>query len=173
MVVAIYSANLLDYDWTERTQVVWISPLLKPIETGSSPDSEFLSDLTEYLSAYSLAPVQKVADGLEKYDFSPIKAKLIGSVPGRHKNDQKYKFGHFKARSVLRKHAQNCEKTDRIVAQVSSIGSLGAQETSWLKAGVGKKSTKPIRFAKKYVQTKQYFSRFGLQRFETKTFFSG
>ena len=138
MIIAIYSANLLEYDWTERTQVVWISPLLKSIGSDSIPDSEFRSDLIEYLSSYSLAPVQKVAESLEKYDFSPIKAKLVGSVPGRHKNDQKYKFGHFKIRSLLRKYAKKCKKSDRIMAQVSSIGSLGAQETSWVKEGFEK-----------------------------------
>ena len=112
-----------------------ISPLLKSTGYDSIPDSEFRSDLIEYLSSYSLAPVQKVAESLEKYDFSQIKAKMVGSVPGRHKNDQKYKFGHFKIRSLLRKHAKKCKKSDRIMAQVSSIGSLGAQETSWLKEG--------------------------------------
>ena len=119
--VAIYSANLLEYDWTERTQVVWVSSLL-PLRTGPKIESNFEKDLKSYLEGYELAPIQKIIESFENYDFSDVKVRLVSSVPGRHKNQDKFKFGHFRVRSLLRTEAKNCQKSDKIVGQFSSIG---------------------------------------------------
>jgi len=128
--VAIYSANLLDYDWRERTQVIWLSPLLPLLKEKSKTSSEFETDLVEYIDSYSLAPLNSLLQSFEKYDFSSIKARFIGSSPGRRRDKEKWIFGHLKLRKVLKK-ISNCAKNDKLVAQCSSIGSLRSRD-SWL-----------------------------------------
>ena len=124
---------MLDYDWSERTQVIWVSPLL-PLRNGAPKvENAFESDLISYLSGYDLAPVQRVIDSFENYDFSNVKVRLVGSIPGRHQKDAKYKFGHFRLRSLLKESGVNCDANDKIGGQFSSIGSLGSRDTTWLK----------------------------------------
>merc|ERR1739838_300401 len=55
LVVAVYSANLIESDWTERTQLVWVSPLLLHWndEKSKTMESLFQKDLYEYLSGYN------------------------------------------------------------------------------------------------------------------------
>ena len=128
--IAVYSANLLDYDWEERTQVIWLSPLL-PLLNGSEKNAtDFETDLIEYIDSYSLAPLNSLLQSFEKYDFSSIKARLVASSPGRRRDKEKWKFGHLKLRKLL-KQAKSCNKEDQLIAQCSSIGSIRSRD-SWL-----------------------------------------
>ena len=96
--MAIYSANLLDYDWTERTQVIWVSPLMPLLGEKEKIENDFENDLISYLSGYNLAPIQKIVESFRNYDFSGVNVRLFGSIPGRHMKDEKYLFGHFRLR---------------------------------------------------------------------------
>ena len=69
----------------------------------------FEDDLVQYLSSYNLAPVQKIVDSFKSYDFSAIAVRLVASVPGRHKKQSKYDFGHFRMRKLLREVGENCD----------------------------------------------------------------
>ena len=70
-----------------------------------------------------MAQVERLKTTLDLYDFTPIKERLIISVPGRHKAEEKFKFGHLSMRLKL-KSVQDTEKDDYFLAQISSIGSL-------------------------------------------------
>ena len=57
--VAIYSANLIQVDWEERTQIIWLSPFLPrlqkhELETEDNSETEnFKTDLLNYIQAYA------------------------------------------------------------------------------------------------------------------------
>ncbi|KAJ3195291.1 tyrosyl-DNA phosphodiesterase 1, partial [Irineochytrium annulatum] len=132
--VIIHTANLLVRDWGKKSQACWISPLLR----RKSPDAHaapFERDLVRYLAAYNdrqLAPLQQ---RLARYDFAPVKAVLIASVPGRHKSTEGnlYQWGHPRMGKVLEgvRLGEDCLQSSSIIMQFSSCGSLG-KDDSWL-----------------------------------------
>eukprot|EP00039_Didymoeca_costata_P011146 m.153939 g.153939 ORF g.153939 m.153939 type:complete len:290 (+) comp15075_c0_seq5:782-1651(+) len=77
--------------------------------------------------------VRKVA----AYDFQgiPSNLKLIASVPGLHKGSRVRKYGHYKLRQEILNLQLPESPNDALIAQVSSIGSMGD----------GKRSTKKER----------------------------
>lgn len=132
--VVIHTANMISFDWTNMTQAAWISPLL-PLAKDSQPPSPvgetFKKDLLEYFSFYGKARTGRLVDQLRKYSFSAVKAIFIGSVPGRHRVSEA-KWGWPKLRKVLRTiPASSPDKRPKIMAQCSSIATLG-QNNTWL-----------------------------------------
>ncbi|KAJ3046202.1 tyrosyl-DNA phosphodiesterase 1 [Rhizophlyctis rosea] len=130
--VVIHTANAISRDWAKKTQAVWMSPLLHPKAAGASPCT-FEQDLISYLSAYGKF-LHSWRDTLSQYDFTPVRAVLIGSTPGRFIGAEIHKWGHMKLRKALQrvslpdalKHPSSF-----LVAQFSSIGSLGPTD-DWL-----------------------------------------
>lgn len=53
--VVIHTSNMLERDWNNKTQMVWTSPPLTPLNPGTaekiSAGKEFKSDLFEYFKA--------------------------------------------------------------------------------------------------------------------------
>lgn len=146
--VIIHTANMISKDWTNMTNAVWKSPIL-PLATASesggpgglldyqdlSVGDRFKVDLLSYLKAYDQRKItcRPLANTLDKYDFSHVRAALIASIPGRHSvHDQsETAWGWASLKRCLRKVP--CQPGDaEIVAQVSSIATLGATD-SWLK----------------------------------------
>ena len=84
--MAIYSANLIEVDWEERTQIIWLSPLLprlKKHELETEDNSEnFKTDLLNYISSYNLSQLEKIKEEIENFDFSQVKIRLVASIPG-------------------------------------------------------------------------------------------
>ncbi|KAJ3032767.1 tyrosyl-DNA phosphodiesterase 1, partial [Rhizophlyctis rosea] len=134
--VVIHTANAISRDWGKKTQGVWMSPLLKPKVPGTS-SCAFEEDLLGYLESYG-RPLQQWRATLRTYDFSPIRAVLIGSIPGRFTGSDIHRWGHMKMRSALRKVSlsQSLTTTSMIIGQFSSIGSLGPTD-DWLKNEFG------------------------------------
>ena len=102
--VAIYSANLIEVDWEERTQIIWMSPLLPRLEKNESKDFDeknesenFKSDLLNYISSYNLSQLEKIKEEIETFDFSQVKIRLVASIPGKGI----FKLHFFLARSWL------------------------------------------------------------------------
>ncbi|KAI8822250.1 tyrosyl-DNA phosphodiesterase-domain-containing protein [Fimicolochytrium jonesii] len=132
MQVIIHTANMIQQDWKNKTQGIWSSPVLKKRTDTSNAESAFGTDLIEYLRAYG-SSLRTWCDRLEGYDFTPCKAVIIGSVPGRHSGVNLRKWGHIRLRTCLQqvKIPEQCCKKSILVGQFSSIGSLGVTD-DWL-----------------------------------------
>lgn len=78
MRVVVSTANLYEDDWHNRTQGIWISPLLTPMAdsadtaAGESP-TNFRQDLMLYLVEYKCGELQPWIARIRKTDFSSIK----------------------------------------------------------------------------------------------------
>eukprot|EP00057_Strongylocentrotus_purpuratus_P013588 XP_011668062.1 PREDICTED: tyrosyl-DNA phosphodiesterase 1 [Strongylocentrotus purpuratus] len=140
MRVVIHTANIIESDWHQKTQGVWISPLFPKLPSsnqtatnGESP-SFFKRDLLAYLTAYRSPSLQPWKDHITQHDFSSAKVFLISSVPGRHARELKNKWGHLKVRKILRQYGPDKEQVQTwpVIGQFSSIGSLGGDKTKWL-----------------------------------------
>lgn len=87
--VVILTANMIERDWAQKTQGLWISPLF-PLLSDTEPfedksPTKFQTDLIEYLSSYNCKPLETWIKTLRRYDMSEAKVFLIGSVPGNIK----------------------------------------------------------------------------------------
>lgn len=136
--VIIHTANMMPSDWAQKTQAVWVGPLCPRLAPGSKDgDSEtgFRADLLSYLSAYGDMHINEWCHYIRTHDFSAVKVFLVGSVPGRHTGPRKSCFGHLRLRNLLSQHGPSKDLVSNhwpLVAQFSSIGSLGASAESWL-----------------------------------------
>ncbi|KAI5199363.1 hypothetical protein AUEXF2481DRAFT_682989 [Aureobasidium subglaciale EXF-2481] len=91
--VVIHTANMISQDWTNLSQAVWRSPLLPMSTTGDEAldapvgsGARFKQELLNYLEAYKdkyRDNTRPLINQLKKYDFSPVKAALVASVPGK------------------------------------------------------------------------------------------
>nr|XP_053631382.1 tyrosyl-DNA phosphodiesterase 1-like [Cherax quadricarinatus] len=72
-----------------------------------------------------------------KYDFSSCNVVFVGSTPGYHTGEDKDRWGHMKVRRAIRQHATSWKSSLPIIAQCSSIGSLGKDAKSWLSGELG------------------------------------
>lgn len=92
--VIITTANMISCDWSNMTQAAWTSPMLSPhaIEAKDSSESidppmgsglRFKADLLNYLKAYGSQKTGPLVKKLSSFDFTPVRAALIGSVPSR------------------------------------------------------------------------------------------
>nr|XP_012138389.1 PREDICTED: probable tyrosyl-DNA phosphodiesterase isoform X1 [Megachile rotundata] len=137
--VVVSTANLYSDDWENRTQGLWISPHLPPLpESANTNDGEsptgFKKDLLLYLNKYRQPAITEWTSAVRRADFSSVNVFFIASVPGRHKGVEYDSWGHRKLGYVLSKHATLPPDAPRwtLVAQSSSIGSLGPSYESWL-----------------------------------------
>eukprot|EP00112_Aurelia_sp_Birch-Aquarium-sp1_P011572 Seg2431.4 transcript_id=Seg2431.4/GoldUCD/mRNA.D3Y31 product="Tyrosyl-DNA phosphodiesterase 1" protein_id=Seg2431.4/GoldUCD/D3Y31 len=142
MKVVIHTANIIGQDWDKKTQGVWISPKFaktigKDSKETSAPD-KFKKDLLEYLDGYGtndkLGFWKKT---IREHDMTNAKVRIVASVPGRHTGMDKCKWGHLRLRDLLQQIGPKLSSVGGdwpVVAQFSSIGSLGADEHKWLYA---------------------------------------
>lgn len=78
MRVIVSTANLLEDDWHNRTQGIWISPKCKPLPddsdtaAGESPTG-FKESLVRYLVSYNIPRLQTWITRVRKSDFSDVK----------------------------------------------------------------------------------------------------
>lgn len=136
--VVISTANLYEDDWHNRTQGIWLSPKLNALpdgvdtESGESPTG-FRHDLMLYLVQYKISKLQPWIARIRKTDFSEVNVFLVASVPGGFRETPKgHPWGHARLGSLLSKHSFPIDETIPIVAQSSSIGSLGPNVQSWI-----------------------------------------
>ncbi|XP_034668387.1 probable tyrosyl-DNA phosphodiesterase [Drosophila subobscura] len=139
MRVVISTANLYEDDWHNRTQGLWISPLLPAMsEDADTAAGEsltgFRQDLMLYLVEYKISQLQPWIARIRKSDFSAINVFFVGSVPGGHREGsvRGHPWGHARLGSLLAKHAAPIEDRIPVVCQSSSIGSLGANVQAWI-----------------------------------------
>lgn len=136
--VIIHTANMVPTDWAQKTQAVWVGPVcprLAPGSNGGDSETGFRADLLSYLSAYGDTHINEWCHYIRTHDFSAVKVFLVGSVPGRHTGPKKSCFGHLRLRSLLNQHGPSKDLVSNhwpLVAQFSSIGSLGSNAENWL-----------------------------------------
>ncbi|RKP22072.1 phospholipase D/nuclease, partial [Rozella allomycis CSF55] len=106
LTVIIHTANLIESDWKNKTQMVFITPQLslkKPSDLSNK--SPFQLDLEDYFQGYPFA-------------FKPYAEKIM-----------QYDFGSIK-------YVENVKRTDQLICQFSSIGTLGAKPETWLLSNI-------------------------------------
>lgn len=72
MKLIIHTANLIQRDWTDKCQGLFISPLLFKKKAGQIA-SVFEKDIVQYFRAYKNVQIAKMVLRLQSFDFSPIK----------------------------------------------------------------------------------------------------
>ncbi|KAL7278790.1 hypothetical protein ACG7TL_007799 [Trametes sanguinea] len=100
--VVVSTANLVDYDWRDIENSVWVQDVPKraePIRTLAKSDKEdFPSTMVRVLHALNVAPalvnmlrndhpnlpLQRLEDLRTHWDFSRVKAALVPSIAGKH-----------------------------------------------------------------------------------------
>ncbi|QQK44546.1 Tyrosyl-DNA phosphodiesterase, putative [Penicillium digitatum] len=147
--VVIHTANMIHMDWTNMTQAAWLSPLL-PLQKATSVESptdakvgsgaRFKRDLLAYLKAYGPKKTGPLVQQLDNYDFCPIRAALIASVPSKKhasdsSSDEETLWGWPAVKDLMGQvpiQQKNTSKKPHIVIQTSSVATLG-QTNKWLK----------------------------------------
>ncbi|XP_063596019.1 probable tyrosyl-DNA phosphodiesterase isoform X1 [Penaeus indicus] len=141
--VVVHTANLVPSDWYEKTQGYWISPAFPLLEEGKAglldgeSPTRFKRDLVDYLTSYKAPDLTRWSHIIKKYDFTSCNAVFVGSSPGYHAGEHKDKWGHMKARRAIRQHGGSWTSSVPVIAQCSSIGSLGKDAKSWLSGELG------------------------------------
>lgn len=148
--VIIHTANMIVGDWANMSQAVWKSPRLPLLDEQQSKDTilsqgaqaapygsgaRFKLDFLNYLRAYDKRRTicKPLIEQLIKYDFSSIRGALVGHTPGRHKldSDSGTLFGWPAIRDILRTISVSGDEDAQVVAQVSSIATLGVTD-AWI-----------------------------------------
>eukprot|EP00045_Choanoeca_perplexa_P014371 m.168753 g.168753 ORF g.168753 m.168753 type:complete len:529 (-) comp16656_c0_seq3:84-1670(-) len=149
--VVVHTANLIHRDWLDKTQGVWVSPLLPRLDpskdrvqqaTGCGPTDTFGHDLYQYVCRYgSSTKMVSVRQRLAAHDFSAVKDRLVASVPGTFKGDRdRHRWGHLRLRRLLEQSAV-ATPVSTVVLQFSSLGKLdksGLGPKGWLGGQVRK-----------------------------------
>ncbi|KAI4502376.1 hypothetical protein M0802_002288 [Mischocyttarus mexicanus] len=137
--IVISTANLYEDDWENRTQGLWISPHLPPIkgsiDTASGESKTgFKKDLIKYLNNYQNSALVNWIFTVRMADCSAVNVFFIASVPGSHALKNKDLWGHKKLGHLLSNHVTLPPNGSDwpIIAQSSSLGSLGSQYNHWL-----------------------------------------
>ncbi|XP_043286446.1 probable tyrosyl-DNA phosphodiesterase isoform X2 [Venturia canescens] len=135
--IIVSSANLYRDDWEFRTQGLWISPHLPRMadsakETEGESPTGFKRDFLRFLGEYD-GRMDNWKTIVSRADCSSINVAFVASVPGNFEVDDT-RWGHQKLGALLRNHAKVPESETRtaVIAQASSIGSLGPNYHSWI-----------------------------------------
>lgn len=137
MRVIVSTANLIEADWHNNVQGLWISDRLPrlPINNQRLGESAtgFRSDLVTYLQAYNLQALNVWIERICCTDFSSINVFLVTSIPSYRSNTAAgYPFGHGKVQWLLSQHCPPIPSTSPVVAQCSTLGNFGDEANSWL-----------------------------------------
>ncbi|RNA20174.1 tyrosyl-DNA phosphodiesterase 1 [Brachionus plicatilis] len=139
--IVVHTSNLIEADWSQKTQGIWISTLFPKISSESKKPqiaydskTKFKNYLLTYLEHYRDEKLNYWMQVIKSHDMTTANVFLIGSCPGRFPSSKKI-FGHVRLRKVLSdylKISSPVEQPDQLVCQFSSIGSLGPSEDKWL-----------------------------------------
>ncbi|ORY33294.1 phospholipase D/nuclease, partial [Rhizoclosmatium globosum] len=140
--VVVSSANLVQYDWEELENIVWYQDFPRKedgkrldgiaSETPNNPSDEdelslgdaFKSDLKQLL--LDMESQSWVYNDLDAFDFSSCRARLVISKPGKHSNDDAFKYGLGRLSSIVHEINGNKAVTEPVSLwyQTSSLGSI-------------------------------------------------
>ena len=118
---------------------LWMSPHLPPLPESANPSdgespTKFKKSFREYLAAYKHPKLVEWEHIVRGADFSEVDVFFVASVPGSHKGLALNSWGHRRLATVLSENAVLPPDAPQwnILAQCSSIGSLGPNYESWL-----------------------------------------
>ena len=97
----------------------------------------FKASLLRYLRYYEVSDVHQFITAVEAADMSGVNVAFVSSVPGSHKDGAMCLWGHRSVAKLLRSHVPTHVATWPVVAQCSSIGSLGQTPDTWLESELG------------------------------------
>lgn len=141
--VIVLTGNLIESDWTDRVQGIWISPVLPAIvpdnkdkNVSYESPTNFKRDLLRYLQYYNLPLLQSWIDKVKNADCRNVKVFLIPSVPLNNQSQQGGEsWGLDYAYKILKTHLEISKEESKnkhsLIYQCSSIGSLGATPDAW------------------------------------------
>nr|CAB3266878.1 tyrosyl-DNA phosphodiesterase 1-like [Phallusia mammillata] len=129
--IVISTSNLVEQDWRNRTQGLWMSPIF-PKGDPKADDSEFKKGLLAYLNAYKKKELGPWIELIKEHDMSSANVLLVASVPGRHTGPSLHSWGHLKLRKLLTTYVKGVDSTWPVIGQFSSIGSLGPNKDKWV-----------------------------------------
>lgn len=98
----VTTANLIEMDWTRKTQGVWMQEF--PRKVGSEARScDFEDTLVDYIERVTGSSSHTSA--IREFNFTSANAVLVTSVPGYHNNSTTlYAYGHMKVRKYTHHH---------------------------------------------------------------------
>ncbi|KAH9588999.1 Tyrosyl-DNA phosphodiesterase I [Trypanosoma melophagium] len=117
--VAVFTANFIENDWTQKTQGIYVQDFPKrsnigkvneenyiPLNTRGNRGDRFKNELHRYLNNYGVFSSLGDENGiphtlLNEFDFSNACVELISSVPGYHRGSDAYLFGMGRIENLL------------------------------------------------------------------------
>ncbi|XP_076274213.1 tyrosyl-DNA phosphodiesterase glaikit isoform X2 [Rhynchophorus ferrugineus] len=147
--IVISTANLYYEDWNHYNQGLWVSPVCPKLPEGSTEkDGEsptgFKEHFLKYLQTYNLGILKEWIEYVKNADFSQVKVALVYSAPGKYYPNSNGNHLHRVA-SLLSKYCNLPKKMTPnsegplswgIMAQASSIGSMGKTPADWLRGNL-------------------------------------
>ncbi|KAI6021080.1 hypothetical protein EDC04DRAFT_2575753 [Pisolithus marmoratus] len=150
--VAISTANLIDYDWRDIENAVWLQDI--PPRPHCSPHDPKITDDFPSIMQYVLRaanvrdaltnmlthehpnlPLQSIGDPCSKWDRSKVKVKLIPSIAGKHEGWHRVaQSGHPRLMKTLRDFGLRTGKgkaTKELSVECQG-SSIGTYSTRWL-----------------------------------------
>ncbi|KAI0743057.1 tyrosyl-DNA phosphodiesterase-domain-containing protein [Daedaleopsis nitida] len=146
--IMISTANLVDYDWRDIENTVWVQDVPKlPAPVVADPKTEdFSSSMIRVLHAVNVAPalvnllkndhpnipLQRLEDLRTQWDFSKVKAALIPSIAGKHEGWPKVILtGHTRLMKALIDMGGATPADKELVLECQG-SSIGTYSTQWL-----------------------------------------
>ena len=127
--LCISSANLVEFDWTGITQVVWVvdvdpSKQRNSIDSGSTSFGQDLLEFVERLVGENTLDTDWISI-LSEYKENvslqvPGNVHLVASVPGSHSKQNLHKYGQLRLRKLLEGYPDQ----QSVIFQMSSLGQL-------------------------------------------------
>ncbi|KAN0079823.1 Tyrosyl-DNA phosphodiesterase domain containing protein [Tylopilus felleus] len=150
--VVISTANLVDYDWRDIENAVWLQdvPLRdKPMPHERKVVDDFPSIMQKILHAVNVhpalanmlandhpeLPLRTIEDLRSKWDFSKVHVKLVPSIAGKHEGwPAVIQTGHTRLMKAVRDLGLRTGKgkAARGLALESQGSSIGTYSTQWL-----------------------------------------
>ncbi|XP_050498259.1 probable tyrosyl-DNA phosphodiesterase [Diabrotica virgifera virgifera] len=147
--IVVSTANLYYEDWNHYNQGLWVSPACKRLpdscseKDGDSP-TKFKTHLLSYLRTYNESILKPFIEYVQKADFSAIRVFFIYSAPGKYYPNSNGSHLHAVADLLSRNCVLPAKTTPQsegplswgILAQASSIGSMGKNPADWLRGSL-------------------------------------
>ncbi|KAF5302230.1 hypothetical protein FQA39_LY10269 [Lamprigera yunnana] len=149
--VVVSTANLYFEDWNYYNQGLWVSPLCPVLfaqqsDVAGDGPTNFKTSLVSYLNSYQLPVLKEWINYVKRVNFNEVKVHMVTSVPGPHTSTIRPSNCHLhRVGDLLSKYCSLPAKTTPssegplswgIIAQSSSIGSLGKTPGDWFRSSL-------------------------------------
>ncbi|KAG7744891.1 hypothetical protein KL911_005087 [Ogataea haglerorum] len=145
--IVIHTMNLTHTDYLAQTQMCWISPRLRKLNSHARTHEKkknfdpicdvglvFKRDFLRYLYTYENSVVSSLVEQLKAFDFCPIDVAFVCSSPGRYEfdlndhaktdsddMDDRQLYGYGNLRQILNRYKLTTPNDAKLIMQVSSI----------------------------------------------------